>query len=166
MRKDYLIDPWIGLEASQTDIIELPIYYKAPVIWGIELQKNAGMWVENGFKDVFHVLCLIQWEIVMGQGVNQIVESNNRIYALLDASLNAVTRTGVASTSNPGATTYTPAIPLAPGAKAIRPLETRDVARETLLQEIKLLLQQIAANEQSENMKEILARLAAIVAAL
>jgi hypothetical protein len=173
IRYDYRAAPWGVRNAANTDLYELPSEYRPTMIWALETQKDRNDWDAAAAHIAGHqAMCASQWELIMGTATERLEGASNRIYALLDATLNAVPRIGMFDPAT-GATAFTPPIPDGPGTIAIKAIEPRHnelyvevSAQNVTLGEIKLLLEQLVAADNAEEIAEIIAKLTAIAAAL
>ena len=177
---DYRGAPYPQQPQQPAGLAEYPLRYAAQLAWAIESQKDKNDWTTLSDWAVGNSdLCRIQWELIMGTSVERIIGASDRIYALLDATLNAVPRTGTYN-STTGVTIFTPPIPAGPGLIAVKALEPRhnEAYAEALAQglsldaialelsEIKALLAALDAEQTAEDLTEIIARLGAILALL
>lgn len=180
IRYDYRAAPWGLHNAQNTDLYELPSEYRPSMLWALELQKDRNDWSSTAAHVAGNqAMAQAQWELIMGVAVERIIGATDRVYALLDSTLNAVPRSGVYSPAT-GITTFSPPIPAGPGLIAVKALEVRhnEAYTEQLgqgitldavaveLAEIKALLAALDAEQTAEDLTEIITRLGAILALL
>lgn len=180
IRYDYRASPWGLHDAGNTDLYELPSEYRPAMLWALEGQKDRNDWASTAAHVAGNqAMCQSQWELIMGQSTERIIGASDRIYALLDSTLNAVPRSGSYNATT-GVTTFVPPIPVAPGTIAIKALEPRHnelftemlgqgISLDTValeLSEIKALLSAMNTEQTAEDLTEIIARLGAILALL
>lgn len=177
---DYRGAPYPQQPQQPGGLAEYPLRYAAQLAWAIESQKDRNDWLSLSDWSVGNSdLCRIQWELIMGQSVERLIGASDRIYALLDSTLNAVPRSGTYNATT-GVTTFVPPIPAGPGLIAVKALEPRHnemyaevlgqgITLDTMaveLAEIKALLAAMDAEQTAEDLTEIITRLGAILALL
>jgi|SRR5690606_22281615 len=134
---DYRAKPYQAKDTSDTNIVSLPIRYVPLMVWAVEMQKDHNDWVttEDWSAGYTHI-CAVQWELLMGNSMADLLESNNRLYRLLDTSLNGTQYTSSPNPADPARPLVEPAIPAVPPASTSAPNALRaHVGRLHLLAE-------------------------------
>lgn len=112
---DYRAAPYTAKDPTTVDIVTLPLRYVPLLLWAIERQKDRGDWTSEldwiqGYTD----LCRVQWEMLMGGNLQDLIESNRQIYRLLDTTLNGATYSAVPDPLEPDELLISPTIPPVP----------------------------------------------------
>lgn len=107
--------PYTAKDPSTVDIVTLPLRYVPLLLLAIERQKDRRDWTsETDWEQGYTDLCAIQWEMLMGGNLQELIESNRQIYRLLDTSLNGRAYTAVPDPEAPEELIISPDIPPAP----------------------------------------------------
>jgi hypothetical protein len=97
-------------DTADEETAVIPARYIPQIVYAIEQQKDIADWTtENEWLKGYTDLCNVQWSMLMG-GLQDLIESNNRIYRLIDTAYNGV----IYSASGDTPPIVTPPIPAAP----------------------------------------------------
>lgn len=112
---DYRAAPYTAKDPSTVDIVTLPVRYVPLLLWAIERQKDRVDWTsELDWSQGYTDLCALQWELLMGGNLHELIESNRQIYRLLDTTLNGRAYIAVPDPEAPEELIISPDIPPAP----------------------------------------------------
>lgn len=110
---DYRANPY---EAQPTDtgLFELPMGYRPLILWAMEGQKDKNDWRLGDESLGYQHVCKMQWELITMSATGDITEAINKLYRLVDASLNGASYTASPDPLNVGGFVISPPIPNAP----------------------------------------------------
>lgn len=181
----YRAKPYKAQPYENYALLALPTSYRPLLLWAFEAQKDSNDWVTGDAPEGYEAICRLQWETIMQCGLERLEAASNRIYMLIDASLNGASYSAVSNPLEPSEliAPQLPVVPLAfnqvaaQAALAMRSLVTeertrdialvnRDLERQAQLEAIKAKLDQLVLANDGEKLDDILGLLASIFAVL
>ncbi len=182
---DYRAKAYTAKDDSALGVFALATNYRPLMLWALQTQKDSNDWVAGDVDSGLQHISAMQWEIIMQCGLERLEMATNRLYMLLDSSINGATYAPMVDPDNPSEQ-IAPPLPIVPltynqasaqlklGLRSLVAeardrdvtLIARDGDRYLQLESIKAKLDQLLAANNSEDMEDILNLLTSILAVL